>query len=90
MQYEWDNKKRTANLEKHGIDFADVNLLDWSRALIEPDTRHDYGESRYVVLAPRDDGRLMFIVFTLRGDVLRIISYRKANSREEKKYGTLY
>ena len=90
MQYEWDNKKRTANLEKHGIDFADVNLLDWSRALIAPDTRHDYGESRYVALAPRDDDRLMFIVFTLRGDVLRIISYRKANSQEEKKYGTLY
>ena len=43
MQYEWDENKRRTNLEKHGEDFADVDRLDWSRAHIEPDTRHSYG-----------------------------------------------
>ncbi|NME53083.1 BrnT family toxin [Desulfovibrio piger] len=85
----FDEKKRTSNLEKHGEDFADVILLDWSRARIEPDIRHDYGEPRYAAFVPRDDDRLMCLVFTPRDRRMRIISYRKANSRERKKYETL-
>ena len=89
MQYEWDENKRRTNLEKHGEDFADVDRLDWSRAHIEPDTRHAYGEPRYAAFVPRDDARLMCLVFTPRGRAMRIISYRKANSREKKRYETL-
>ena len=55
MQYEWDEAKRRVTVEKHGEDFADADRLDWSRAHIEPDTRHDYGEPRYNALVPRDD-----------------------------------
>lgn len=89
MEYEWDENKRHSNLEKHGEDFADVVLLDWNRAHIEPDTRHNYGEPRYAALIPRDNGRLMCLVFTPRGRRMRIISYRKANSREIRKYEAL-
>lgn len=89
MDYEWDEKKRQSNLEKHGENFADVVWLDWGRAHIEPDTRQDYGEARYTALVPRDDDRLMCLVFTPRGRRMRIISYRKANSREKKKYEAL-
>lgn len=88
MRYEWDEKKRQSNLEKHGEDFADVVRLDWSRAHIEPDTRHDYGEARYAAFVPRDDGRLMCLVFSPRGDAMRLISYRKANNRERKNHET--
>ncbi len=63
MQYEWDENKRKLNVEKHGEDFADVSRLDWSRAHIEPDTRYAYGETRYVAFVPRDDDRLMCLVF---------------------------
>ena len=89
MQYEWDENKRRINLEKHGEDFADVDRLDWSRAHIEPDTRRDYGEPRYAALVPRDDARLMCLVFTPRGRNMRVISCRKENSREEERYETL-
>jgi len=86
MQYEWDENKRRINLEKHGEDFADVVQLDWTSAIIQKDDRQDYGEARYNAFLLRDDGRLMSLVFTLREKNLRIISYRKANSREIKKY----
>ena len=86
MQYEWDENKRRINLEKHGEDFADVVLLDWTSAIIRQVDRQDYGEVRYNAFLLRDDGRLMSLTFTLRGKNLRIISYRKANSRERKKY----
>lgn len=86
MQYEWDENKRRINLEKHGEDFADVVQLDWTSAIIQKDDRQDYGEIRYNAFLLRDDGRLMSLAFTLRGKYLRIISYRKANSRERKKY----
>ena len=86
MQYEWDENKRRINLEKHGEDFADVVLLDWTSAIIRQDDRQDYGEVRYSAFLLRDDGRLMSLTFTLRGKNLRTISYRKANSRERKKY----
>lgn len=89
MLYEWDENKRRSNVEKHGEDFADIALLDWSRAHIEPDTRRNYGEPRYAALVPRDDDRLMCLVFTPRGPRMRIISYRKANNREKRKYETL-
>lgn len=88
MLYEWDENKRKSNLKKHGEDFADVGRLDWSRAHIEPDTRHGYGEARYAAFVPRDDGRLMCLVFTPRGRTMRLISYRKANSREIGKHET--
>lgn len=90
MRYEWDESKRRSNLEKHGEDFADVARLDWSRAYVEPDTRRNYGEPRYVAFVPRDDDdRLMCLVFTPRDRRMRIISYRKANSRERRSYETL-
>lgn len=89
MQYEWDEQKRRVNLEKHGEDFGDAVLLDWSRAHIIPDTRHDYGEPRYAAFVPRNDARLMCLVFSPRGRNMRIISYRKANSREIRNYETL-
>lgn len=89
MRYEWDESKRLSNLEKHGEDFADVARLDWSRAYVEPDTRRNYGEPRYVAFVPRDDNRLMCLVFTPRDRRMRIISYRKANSRERRIYETL-
>ena len=54
-------------------------------ALIDRDTRHNYGEDRFQALG-MIDGRLHFLVFTMRGDALRAISLRKANSREEQRH----
>lgn len=85
MTYEWDDKKREANLTKHGVDFADAQWFDWSCAYIKPDTRKNYGEPRYVAVGPIM-GRLHVMILTTRSSAIRIIGLRKANPREEKHY----
>ncbi len=82
---EWDEAKRQWSLRERGLDFADVARLDWDRAVIIPDTRRDYGEPREVAMACLN-GRLMIVAYTVRGDRLRVISFRKANSRERRVY----
>jgi uncharacterized DUF497 family protein len=82
----WDEAKRTANLAKHGVDFVVLGEFEWSVANIFEDRRRPYGEARFVAHAPIR-GRLHVVVFTHRDDLLRIISLRKANSREIRAYG---
>lgn len=77
----WDETKRRANLAKHGVDFAEVERLDWEHAVTRTDTRGAYGEPRFVSSVPLD-GRLHVCVWTLRDGAPRLISLRKANPRE--------
>jgi len=77
----WDENKRLANLAKHGVDFRDLEGLDWRRAVIFEDRREDYGEMRLIAMAPLGM-RLLVVVFVERGSEPRIISARKANSHE--------
>ena len=87
MIFEWDEAKRTTNLEKHGVDFVDASDM-WTRPmLVAEDVRREYGESRYIGMGYVQD-RLMVVVYTHRtANVVRIISLRKANSREVRIYG---
>ena len=89
MDFEWDDAKRTNTMEKHGVDFADAPLLWSSPMVVAQDNRKDYGEPRFVALGVVN-GRVMVVVYTQRGSgVVRIISFRKANSREVKAYESL-
>lgn len=86
MRFEWDEAKRTVNLAKHGVDFLDVPEMFTGPMLIGPDARRDYGEARQIGFG-FVRGRLMAIAFTEREpDMIRIISARKANQREETYY----
>jgi len=81
--HEWDEDKRQSNLRKHGIDFEDAVL-----ALREPhiEYRSDReGEVRTVAICP-DSGKLIAIVYTMRGEVCRIISARAARKNEIREY----
>lgn len=82
MKLEFDPVKSAENDRKRGLPFDMVAALDWSGALIEPDTRNNYGEERFIGYVPDDAGRLHMVCFTLRGAWLRVISFRKANDRE--------
>lgn len=84
MHIEFDPKKNAINKAKHGLDFMDVALLDWDNALIWEDDRENYGELRYAALAM--NGRLYSVAFTIRDDVFRVISFRKATKRETRRY----
>jgi uncharacterized protein len=85
MKIIYDPQKSTLNLDKHGVSLELANAIDWDFALVKPDTRKDYGESRMIGYAPIQD-RLYNIVFVDRGAYRRIISLRKANSREVEYY----
>lgn len=86
MLFEWDNQKRLANLDKHGLDFAACHAMFQDKHAIFPDKRKAYGEDRYNAFW-RLDGRLVVTTFVIREDAIRIISARKANKREEAAYG---
>lgn len=51
LELEWDDEKRRANIQKHGLDFADVKHLDWDNATYIEDTRFSYAEPRYWAFA---------------------------------------
>lgn len=85
MEYEWDESKRQSNLKKHHADFQDVPLFEWDTALISEDRSEDYGEIRYRALGFMNN-ILMMLVFTMRGERIRVISLRKATRQEIKSY----
>ena len=86
MVFEWDERKAAQNIIKHGVSFeyAARVFLD-SHRLDAEDTRRDYSEKRRLTLGKIEE-RVFVIAYTLRGNVIRLISARKANEREQKKY----
>ncbi len=87
MVYEWDQAKRARNLAKHGVDFNEVQAFEWDSSIQLQDVRRDYGEPRWQALGFIGD-RLHMLVFTERNTRIRIISLRRANSREFDRYET--
>jgi len=87
MEFEWDEAKSDACFTERGFDFAYAAqaFFDPDR-VVEIDDRVDYGEERYRLMG-RIQGRLFVVVYTPRNGVIRIISARKANQREIKRYG---
>ncbi|WP_370677476.1 BrnT family toxin [Pleomorphomonas sp. PLEO] len=89
MNFEWDETKCAENIRVRGLDFQDAipAFFDVERKIWEDD-RRDYGEVRYNMLA-ESNNRIFAVTFTIRAGVVRIISFRKANDRETRKYGQL-
>jgi uncharacterized DUF497 family protein len=86
MRFTFDPAKNEKNIAERGLSFERVAELDWDTALVREDTRRDYGETRLGILALLQ-GRLHAIVITPRDDdEVRVISFRKANRKEEKLY----
>ncbi len=84
--FNWDENKQKINMVKHGMDFNDAWQLWNSEILIVHDDRKNYGEQRWIGTGLLKQ-RAMVVVFTqLEADVIRIISFRKANRREVKDY----
>ena len=85
MQIDFDPQKDASNLSKHDVSLALAVEIDWDAALVWVDDRTDYGEARMIALAPKT-AILYFVAFVDRLTVRRIISLRKANRREAKRY----
>ncbi len=86
MNFEWDENKRRLNIEKRGLDFEDAKEIFSEDAFIVEDNRKNYGEIRYILYGYLCS-RLVILVFTKREkNIIRIISMRKANKREQNGY----
>jgi len=85
MIFEWDDKKNQINLEKHKISFELISLVFDENLISKEDERHDYNEIRHIGYG-LIQGRCINVIFTKRGEKIRIISGRKANAKETRKY----
>jgi uncharacterized DUF497 family protein len=86
MKISFDPAKRAGTLAGRGLDFADAMEVFAGRTLDFPDERFDYGEER-IVSVGHLRGRMVVIVWTPRQGVRHIISMRKANEREQTRFG---
>ena len=84
--FEWDEEKAKSNENKHSVSFTFASrAFEDDNRLTVIDNRSNYGEIRYVTLA-RIEKRVYVLVYTLRNTVIRLISARKANTKEVKRY----
>ena len=85
MKIEFDSVKNEKNICERGLSFELAIHFEIDTALIEIDGRHNYDELRFNALGLIEE-RLYHMTYTLRGNIIRVISLRKANKREVKKY----
>ena len=85
--FSWDEKKRQATIDKHGIDFIDaISVFDFEHLIL--DARSDL-EPRKIAIGQLND-QMIAVVFTMRGETCRIITARKARKDEREQYQDLY
>ncbi len=87
LAFEWDENKAEQNLKKHGVSFEEASTIfgdPLERTIHDP--LHSEAEDRFISLGQSERRRLLVVVFTERGDKIRIISAREATRRERKDY----
>jgi len=85
--FQWDEGNLLKNWERHEVSAAECEQIFFNRPLIaSPDERHSSAEPRLYALGHTDAGRYLFVVLTIRGRLIRIISARDMNRRERKAY----
>ncbi len=86
MRITFDRAKRDRTLAERGLAFEDAEAAFRSPCLIFQDMRSNYGEPRFVTIG-YVGGRMVMVIWTPRPDAIHVISMRKANEREQKRYG---
>ncbi len=85
-EFEWDPAKAAANYKKHGVRFEHAVLaFEDAFALVELDDSQDYGEERFLQTGWTVGG-ILVVVYTERGERIRIISAREATEYERRNY----
>jgi hypothetical protein len=85
MRFSWSERKRAINLKEHGLDFVDAARVFEGLTFSYEDDRFDYGEQRFITLGLLA-GVPVSIAHTETDDEIRVISFRKATSREARLY----
>ena len=86
MNFEWDEAKNKINIQKHGLDFFDAWEIFESPLLVASDTRHDYGEDRFIGIGLLRARVVVFVFTEKNGDTIRMISLRRARRNEREKF----
>lgn len=87
LTFTWDLRKASSNLTKHGVSFEEaVTAFEDPLSLTIPDPGHSETESRYVLLGATHQNRLVAVVHTEFGDIIRVVSARMATRRERRDY----
>jgi uncharacterized DUF497 family protein len=81
--FEWDQDKSSANLIKHGIDFADASEIFYGPVIVIGSNRND--EERWIAIG-KSHNRIVSVIFTRRNNLIRIISARHPRRNEERAY----
>ena len=85
--FDWDAGNLLKNWEKHGVSASECEQVFFNRPLItSPDVWHSSYEARFYTLGKSDSGKHLFIVFTVRNNLIRIISARDMNRKETEAY----
>jgi uncharacterized DUF497 family protein len=85
LEFEWDEEKRTSNIEERGVDFRDAALIFEGPVIMKEDTRESYGERRFRALGKVDDDYYV-VAYTWRGSTCRIISAWRVDEEGKKRY----
>jgi hypothetical protein len=85
VQFEWDERKRKENIDKHSVDFLDAAAIFLGDRATVRDTRDDYGEERFQTIGVID-GDCYVVVYTHREGRVRLISARRGGRRDRRRY----
>ena len=86
-EYEWDAKKARINIRKHDVGFEEaISVFEDKFSLTRDDPLHSEIEERYIDIGLSKSGNLLVVVYTERGDRIRLISCRKATPAEKLAY----
>lgn len=80
MTFEYDPRKAQTNRQKHGISFAEAELVFFDPLAIHDIDPDAIGEERFIAVGRGNSGLLLVVVYTMRGDTIRLISARRATS----------
>ena len=84
MQFEYDQYKSKINQEKHGISLEEARRM-WFISAVEVDAQSRFDEQRHMLIG-KLSGKLYSVIFTMRGETIRLISARRSSKREVKIY----
>jgi hypothetical protein len=85
--FQWDEANATKNWERHRVSQGECEQVFFNHPfVVAVDEKHSQEESRYYGLGQTDGGRGLFVVFTIRGDLIRVISARDMSRREREVY----
>ena len=86
MNYSWDETKRQANKQIHGLDFAGIVRFQWKTAVLRPTYSGRFGSRRFMAIGRLDDDLVAGVFASLGREAISIVSLRRANRQERREY----